>query len=70
MPVTPSDAGPVVPEDGVLALQRIESMLPEGMQRIIADARRLLAEVVSLPGFVHSPGDKVAAVAHLNLRYF
>ena len=49
LPVTPSDAGPVVPEDGVLALQRIESMLPEGMQRIIADARRLLAEVV-FPG--------------------
>lgn len=49
LPVTPSDTGPVVPEDGVLALQRIESMLPEGMQRIIADARRLLAEVV-FPG--------------------
>ena len=49
LPVAPSDTGPVVPEDGVLALQRIESMLPEGMQRIIADARRLLAEVV-FPG--------------------
>ena len=49
LPVAPSDSVPVKPEDGVLALQRIESMLPEAMQRIIADARRLLAQVV-FPG--------------------
>ena len=67
LPVAPSDTGPVVPEDGVLALQRIESMLPEGMQRIIADARRLLAEAV-FPGIsAQEDGPALNGIAGLAL---
>jgi hypothetical protein len=67
LPVAPPDSGPVMAEEEGLAVQRIEWILPEGMQQIIADARRLLSEAISPGAPVQQTGPALNALSGLAL---